>query len=219
MDVLGKIVIVFSLLGVCVLYGISLVVTPPFVPLDEVALHEGAVVRTAGIITDFSVTESGNVLMKLEVNQSELLLFVDPADTSAELLDLGYGDEIEVEGSVQVYRGEYELMVSGTGVKKVTHERDITFVSQVAAHPEEYAGRRIRVVGYAEDVYTHVFYLRDEAGNHRMRVTLMDITITNTALEEGDKVIAEGVLSYDAENMRYELNVVAWQPAFAVIER
>jgi exonuclease VII large subunit len=217
MDALGRIVIVFSLLGVCILYGISLFVTPPFVPLDEVALHEGAVVRTAGIITDFGVTESGNVLMKLEGNQSELLLFVDVADTSAELLNLGYGDEIEAEGRVQVYQGRYELVVPGTGVKKVTHERDITFVSQVAAQPEEYAGRRIRVVGYAEDVYTRVFYLRDEVGNHRMRVTLMDITITNSALEEGDKVIAEGVLSYDAENMRYELNVVALQPAFAVL--
>jgi hypothetical protein len=218
MDALGKIVIVFSLLGVCILYGISLSVTPPFVPLDEVALHEGAVVRTAGIITDFGVTESGNVLMKLEENQSKLLLFVDSADKSADLLNLSYGDEIEVEGSVQVYQGTYELMVAGPGIKKVTHERDIAFVSQIAAHPEEYAGRRIRVVGYAEDVYTHVFYIRDEAGNHRMRVTLMEITITNAALEEGDKVLAEGVLSYDAENMRYELNLLALQPAVVVIK-
>ncbi|MBN1761789.1 MAG: hypothetical protein JW878_01750 [Methanomicrobia archaeon] len=218
MDALGKIVIAFSLMGVCVLYYLSLVVTPPFVPLDEIALHEGTVVRTSGVITEFSITESGNVLITLEGNQSELLLFVDSADKGTELLDLGYGDEIEVEGSVQVYRGEYELMVSGAGVKKVTNERDIAFVSQVAANPEEYAGRRIRVVGYAEDVYTHVFYLRNEAGTHRMRVALMDITITNSALEEGDKVIAEGVLSYDAENMRYELNVVALQPAILVTE-
>ena len=41
------IVIAFSVLGVCVLYYISLVITPPFVPLDEVALHEGTIYAPA----------------------------------------------------------------------------------------------------------------------------------------------------------------------------
>jgi DNA/RNA endonuclease YhcR with UshA esterase domain len=212
MDAFGKLVIAFSLLGVCVLYAISLVVTPPFVPLNEIALHEGTIVRTGGVITDFSSTASGNVLITLVGNQSELLLFVESADKGTELLDLGYGDEIEVEGSVQVYRGTYELVVSGTSIRKVTQGRDIAFVAQIAAHPEEYAGRRIRVVGYVADVHTHVFYLRDEAGSHQMRAALLDDAESST-LQKGDKVIAEGVLSYDAENMRYELKVVALQPA------
>ena len=213
MDAMGKIVIGFSLIGVCVLYCITLFVTPPFVPLDEVALHEEAFVRTSGVITDFSVTASGNVLITLEGNQSELPIFVESADKSPELLNLGYGDEIEVEGRVQVYRGTYELVVSGTDIKKVTHERDIAFVSQIAAHPEAYAGVRIRVIGYVEDAYTQVFYIRDEAGTYRMRVTLREASTANPALQEGDKVLVEGVLSYDAENLRYELNAVALQAA------
>lgn len=213
MDALGKIVIAFSLLGVCVLYGLSSFVTPPFVPLDEIALHEGTVVRTSGVITDFSITASGNVLITLEGNQSELPIFVESADKGTELLNLGYGDEIEVTGRVQVYRGTYELVVSVTGIKKVMQGRDIAFVSQIAAHPEEYAGRRIRAVGYVGDVYTHVFYLRDEASSHQMRAALVDAESSISALQEGDKVLAEGVFSYDAENMRYELNVVALQPA------
>ena len=211
MDALGKVVIFFSLIGVCVLYCITLFVSPPFVPLDEVALHEGAFVRTGGVITDFRVTASGNVLMKLEGNQSELLLFVNSADKSPELQNLGYGDEIEVEGRVQVYQGRYELVVSGTDVEKVTHERDIAFVSQIAAHPGEYVGRRVRVIGYVEDAYTQVFYIRDEAGSYRMRVTLQSASLKNPALQEGDKVLVEGVLSYDAENLRYELHAVALQ--------
>lgn len=209
MDKTGKIVIIFSLLGVCILYGISVFVTPPFVPLDEVALHEGSVIRTRGVITDFSITESGNVLMKIEGNQTELPIFVNSGDGRSELLNLSYGDEIEVEGRVEVYQGEYELVVSGNAIKRVTQGSNISFVSQIAVHPEEYEGRKLQVVGYAEDVYQRVFYLRDETGEYRMRVKLMATDIPISELHEGDKIIAEGVFSYDAQNMRYELNLVA----------
>ncbi len=208
MDTIGKTVIIFSLLGVCLLYGISLFVTPPFVPLDEVALHENEIIRTEGVITEFSVTEYGNVLMKLEGNQTELMLFVESLNDRKELLNLSYGDEIEVEGRVQLYRGEYELVVSGNAIKKMTPGCNISFVSQIAAHPEEYKGKKIRVAGHADDVYTRVFYLRDETGNHRMRVAT---TSSISELQEGDKIIAEGVFSYDAEDMRYELNLISFE--------
>jgi hypothetical protein len=194
-----RIVILFSLLGVCVLYYISLVITPPFVPLDEVAFHEGTIIRTRGVITELSVTESGHVLMQLEGNQTKLPLFFDSLGARSELSNLSYGDEIEVEGKVQIYRGVYELVAFETGIKTVRQEGDIAFVSQIAVQPEEYKGRKLRVVGYAEDVYTHVFYLCDETGSYRMRVRFMDAAIPISALHEGDKVIAEGVFSYDAQ--------------------
>ncbi|MEA2074719.1 MAG: hypothetical protein U9O85_03160 [Euryarchaeota archaeon] len=209
MDTIGKTVIIFSLLGVCVLYGISLFVTPPFVPLDEAALHENEIIRTEGVITEFSVTEYGNVLMKLEGNQTELLLFVESMNDRRELLNLSYGDEIEVEGRVQLYRGEYELVVSGNAIRKVTPGSNISFVSQIAAHPEEYKGKKIRVAGYVEDIYTRVFYFRDETGNHRMRAKATTSSISE--LQEGDKIIAEGVFSYDAQNMKYELNLISFE--------
>ncbi|MBE0516958.1 MAG: hypothetical protein IBX41_06150 [Methanophagales archaeon] len=209
MDNVGKIVIIFSLVGVCILYGISVFVTPPFVPLDEVALHEGSVIRTRGVITDFSITKSGNMLMKIEGNKTELPLFVTSGAENEELLNLSYGDEIAVEGRVEVYRGEYELVVSGNAIKKVTPGSTISFVSQIAVHPEEYEGRKLQVAGYAEDVYQRVFYLRDATGDYRLRVKLMATDISISELQEGDKIIAEGVFSYDAKNMRYELNLVA----------
>ncbi len=205
------IVIAFSLVGVCVLYYISLVITPPFVPLNEVAFHEGTIIRTRGVITELSVTESGNVLIKLAGNQTELPLFFDSPTARQELSNLSYGDEIEVEGKVQVYQGSYELFVSKGGIKMVTRERDTAFVSQIAVQPEAYEGRKIRVVGYAEDVYTHVFYLCDETGSYRMRVRVMDADSSISTLQEGDKILAEGVCSYDAQNMRYELNLVSFE--------
>lgn len=213
MDNIGKAVIISSLLGVGILYGISLTsfVEPPYVPLEGVAVgtHEGELIRTKGIITDFSGTEYGN-LLTLRGNKTELLIFLDSTNArNREQLNLNYGDEIEIQGRVQLYKGMYELVAAENAIKKMSAENksSVSFVSQIAMHPKEYEGRRISVVGYAEDVYKHVFYLRDEGGNYWMRVKANDIPISE--LQKGDKIIAEGLLSYDPENMKYELNLIS----------
>nr|AAU84225.1 hypothetical protein GZ3D4_13 [uncultured archaeon GZfos3D4] len=226
MDNIGKAVIIFSLLGVCILYGISLTsfAEPPYVPLEEVAVgtHEGAFVRTKGVITDFSVTEYGNILMEIEGNGTELLIFVDSANAMKKQLNLSYGDMIAVQGRVQLYksRGRYELVVASGGntIKKLSYENasNVSFVSQIAMHPEEYEGRRISVVGYAGDVYKRVFYLGDEKGKYLLRVKieteartkLDNSSIPVSELQKGDKIIVDGVFEYDPENMRYELNLI-----------
>ncbi len=235
MDNIGKAVIVFSLLGVGILYGLSLTsfVEPPYVPLEEVACragagdHEGELIRTSGVITSFSATDYGAVLT-LKGNKTELLVFVDTIDTSAGKLNLSYGDVVEVEGRVKTYKGRPELVVHGghgNAIKKLSAKNEnenenenIAFVSQIAMHPEDYKGERVSVVGYADNVYKHVFYLADEHGKHLLRVTVEaetearaksdDGSIPISALQKGDKIIAEGVFSYDPGNIRYELNLI-----------
>ncbi len=228
MDNIGKAVIIFSLLGVCILYGISLTsfVEPSYVPLEEVAVgtHEGAFVRTRGVITDFSVTRYGNILMEIEGNGTELLIYVDSANAMKKQLNLSYGDVIEVQGRVQLYksRSRYELVASGGGtIKKLSYENasnsNVSFVSQIATHPEEYEGIRISVVGYADNVYKRVFYLGDEKGKYLLRVKVETearakpdgCSIPVSALQKGDKIIADGVFEYDPKNMRYELNLIS----------
>ncbi len=229
MDNIGKAVIIFSLLGVGILYGISLTsfVEHPYMPLEEVACragtNEGELIRTKGVVTDFRATDYGNMLT-LKENKTELLIFVYTTDTSAGKLNLSYGDVVEVEGRVKTYKGRPELVVHGNAIKKLSAENEnenenIAFVSQIAMHPEEYEGRRISVVGYADNVYKHIFYLADEHGEHLLRVTVEaetearapsgDGSIPLSALQKGDKIIAEGVLRYDPGNMRYELNLIS----------
>ncbi|MCD6455328.1 MAG: hypothetical protein J7K81_00820 [Methanophagales archaeon] len=230
MDNIGKAVIIFSLLGVGILYGLSLTsfVEPPYVPLEEVAYragagdHEGELMRTKGVITDFLATDYGNMLTIRE-NKTELLVFVDTIDKSAGKLNLSYGDVVEVEGRVNTYKGRPELVVHGNAIKKLSVENEnenenIAFVSQIAMHPEDYKGERVCVVGYVDNVYKHVFYLADEQGKYLLRVrveaeteartTSDDGSIPISALQKGDKIIAEGVFRYDPENMRYELNLI-----------
>jgi len=233
MDNIGKAVIVFSLLGVGILYGLSLTsfVEPPYVPLEEVAYragagdHEGELMRTKGVITDFLATDYGNMLTIRE-NKTELLVFVDTADKSAGKLNLSYGDVVEVEGRVKTYKGSPELVVHGghgNAIKKLcakNENENIAFVSRIAMHPEDYKGERVRVIGYADNVYKHVFYLADEHGEHLLRVTVKeaetearatsdDGSIPISALQKGDKIIAEGVFRYDPGNTRYELNLIS----------
>jgi hypothetical protein len=213
MDNIQITVIIFSLLGVCILYGISLFVVPPYVPLEEVAVgtYEGTFVRTKGVITDFSVTGYGNMLT-IRGNKTELLILVN---SGKEQLNLSYGDEIEVQGRVQLYKGRYELVAAENAINKVSAENGsaVSFVSQIARHPEGYEGRRICVVGYVEDVYKHVFYLGDEGDSHQMRVKVeVEARVNNipiSELQKGDKILAQGVFRYNPENMRYELNLIS----------
>ena len=234
MDNIGKAVIIFSLLGVGILYGLSLTsfVEPPYVPLEEVACragtNEGELIRTKGVITDFRATDYGNMLT-LKGNKTELLIFVDTLDKSVEKLNLSYGDVIEVEGRVNTYKGRPELVVHGghgNAIKKLSAENEnenenenIAFVSQIAMHPEDYKGERVSVVGYADNVYKHVFYLADEQGKYLLRVRVEaetdaraksdDGSIPISALQKGDKIIVEGVFRYDPGNTRYELNLIS----------
>jgi len=223
-DKIGKIAIIFSFIGISVLYGILLLAEPPLASLDEIARYEGTEVRTTGVITEFRITDAGNVVMEIidVQTQTELTLFVEPGSGqgSRDLLNLSYGDEIEVRGRVGRFRGDIQLVVSGGAIIKVSPQPesngDIIFLSQVAVHPDEYEGRKIRLVGYIDDRFTRIFYLRSsssETGGNRMKVRLMDkeTNIAISELEEGDKIIATGIFSYDPRNLRYVLKLIGFE--------
>jgi hypothetical protein len=210
MDRAGKVVIIFSVLGIGMLYGVSLLLVPPTVPLDEIPRYEGSSVRTRGIVTDVSGTEYGHVLVRLAANQTALLLFVTPSDQSGIVNDLSYGDEVVAEGRVQVYRGEYELVTAEHAIATVnTSANRIVFLPQLASEPKRFEGARIRVAGTVEDLYTTVLYLADGTGTYRLRVKPGSGALVISELQEGEKIVAEGVFSYDSTELRYELNLIA----------
>lgn len=206
---MGKIVVLFSVLGIALLSAISLVVEPPTVPLDEVMRYEGTMVRTRGTLTDLSRTTTGNVLLTLAANQTELVIFLQPQSTAETLMTLSYGDELEVEGQVQLYRGTYELISAPTAIRRVEQgPYPSLFVTQVATQPERYVGEKLRITGYLDDRYATLMYIRDESGMYRLRVKLLTAEPALAGLTEGERVIAEGRFTYDAANLRYELQLL-----------
>jgi hypothetical protein len=209
MDNMGKTVVLFSVLGIALLSGIAIVVEPPSVPLDKLMRYEGTMVRTRGTLTDLSRTTTGNVLLKLAANHTELVVFLQPPGTTETLLNLSYGDELEVDGQVQLYRGACELISAPTAIRRVEQgPYPILFVAQVATQPERYEGEKLRITGYLDDLYSTLFYIRDESGTYRLRVKLRTAEPALAGLQEGARVIAEGRFSYDAPNMRYELQLL-----------
>ncbi|MBA5942451.1 MAG: hypothetical protein H0M93_03905 [Methanophagales archaeon] len=131
---------------------------------------------------------------------------------------MSFGDEIEVRGRVRTFRGDTQLVTSADAIRRLSPqpESNITFLSRIAVDPGRYEGRKIRVVAYIDDLFTRIFYLRSSetgTGGHRMKVKLMDkeTSIAISELQEGDKIIAAGVLSYDPENLRYELNLISFE--------
>lgn len=221
MDNIGKIAIIFSFIGIFTLYGILLLVDPPLVSLDDVAHHKGAEIRTTGFIREFRITEAGNVVMAITGGKArtELPLFVRTGSGPGPgLLNLSYGDKIEVEGRVGTFRGDIQLVVSGDTIRRVSpkQESNITFISQIAVDPGRYDGRKIRVVGYIDDRFTRIFFLRSsEIGGHRMRVVFRDkdMSIAISELQEGARIIVVGFFSYEPMNLRYELNLISFEEA------
>ena len=213
MDRAGILVIIFSVLGIGMLYGVSLLTVPPTVPLDQVARYEGLTVRTRGFVTDVSGTEDGYMFVRLAANQTSLLLFVTPSDELGIVKSLNYGDEVMVEGRVQVYQGDYELVTAEGAIAPVNATVNrIVFLPQLAGEPEGFEGARIRVAGTIDDLYASVLYLTDGTGTYRLRVRPGSGALVVAELQEGERVIAEGILTYDPTALRYELNLITVEP-------
>ena len=224
---IGRFVIVISLFGICLLYCISCIVEPPYVPLDAIASqshnhshnYENELIKTRGVVVDLMNLSDRNMLLNIMDNGTELPVFVSSSfsssDKDSEKLMLKYGDVIELQGRVQQYRGKYEIAASEGGLKKINsdnNDKGAYFVAEIAEYPSNYEGRRIRVVGYICKVYKRIFYLCSEEGEstgYRMRVVPKRLAELELELEKGDKVIIEGVLVYNPRDMRYELELIS----------
>ena len=221
---LGKFVIIISLFGICLLYCTSWIVKPPYVPLDTIASrnhsHENELIKTKGLVTDLLNLSDGNMLLNIIDNGTELPVFVSTSscDKDGDLkLQLHYGDEIELEGRVQQYRGKYEIVTSRRGIKKINSDNSddnvAYFVAEIAEYPANYEGRRIRVVGYICKVYRRIFYLCSDKAKastgYKYQMRVVAEQLPEPELKKADKVIVEGVLAYNPVDMRYELKLIS----------
>lgn len=197
-DCVSKIAIIFSVIGVICMYFISILSFPPLVPLGEVHIHEGSVVRVRGFVDDIGITRAGNAILTLVNCSDSIRIFVYDAKRS---FDLRRGDEVEVEGTV-VFRGDYEISTTIERIRRVEESACIVFsVSQIASEPLKFMGRRIRVSGFVCRLYKRVLYLCDNSSGVGM---LRVIKQEEKEISVGERVDVEGYLTYDPEGMRYE---------------
>jgi len=213
MDNIGKIAVIFSVLGIFALYAISTISTPPIVPLDEIGTHNGELVRIQGILTEIACTKQGNAILRVENGSDAVQVFLSRgcgvgvssvssgANSVKRILNFSLGDEVEVEGTVKLFDDIYEIVAED--IRKLRSSEFPAFsVSQVSSQPQDFVGRKIRVVGCVKRTYKRVFYLCDCNDSFgEMRVLLE----REAKIERGAKVAVDGYLRYNPEGMRYEL--------------
>ena len=116
---------------------------------------------------------------------------------------------------LQQYSGKYEIAASEGGLKKINsdnNDNSAYFVVEIAEHPANYEGRRIRVVGYICKVYKRIFYLCSDnkaSTEYQYRMQVIAERLAELGLKKDGRVIVEGVLIYSPEDMRYELELIS----------
>jgi len=217
MDNIGKIAVIFSVLGIFALYALSTFSTPPLVPLDEIGAHNGELVRIQGILTEIACTKQGNAILRVENGSDAVQVFLSRgcgvgvssvsssgASSVKRILNFSLGDEVEVEGIVKLFDGIYEIVAED--IRKLRSSEFPAFsVSQVASQPQDFVGRKIRVVGCVKRTYKRVFHLCDCGDSFGEMRVLLNSLERGAKIERGAKVAIEGYLRYNPEGMRYEL--------------
>ncbi|MCD6411454.1 MAG: hypothetical protein J7L20_03390 [Thermoplasmata archaeon] len=100
--------LVLSLIGLISIYVLSLYVKPVEITSDQLKEFYGRYVRIEGLVKENSLTESKyQVLTILDDKGKEVRVF------SYKVVNVSIGDFVVVEGTVEKYMGEWEIVTNG----------------------------------------------------------------------------------------------------------
>ena len=190
--------LLFSISGVIFLYSLSMFQQPILLTsiqtLDE---YEGKEVTLSGIILDYSTTNYGNQIIKIQCNSTELTVFSETP------LSFHKGDMLQATGTIQEYKDNWELIISNPKTAKIkeTWQNKTTTIKDIAEHPEDYINIPRNITGYIDLTYETLTYLKDSSGTYTLPLT----TPTQSIPKIGSKVYLHATLSYDSTNARYIL--------------
>ncbi|MDH7517047.1 MAG: hypothetical protein QHH19_01690 [Candidatus Thermoplasmatota archaeon] len=192
--------IIFSVAGIVFLYFLSTLSQPTIIELNEISKYEGKQVILEGIVTETYTTKYDSQIITIENNNFSTKIFVEGE------LDIDYGDKIQATGKVQVYKGEWEVVVNNKRFVRILQKwQNITIpLKQLAETPEKYKGLNINVTGYADTIYETYFYLVDPEGKYSIVVTFNPLYYNFTI---NQKLYVAGRFVFDVNNFRYNLEV------------
>jgi uncharacterized protein YdeI (BOF family) len=193
--------ILFAIIGISVLYAMTLFSKPVVIELSKLPQYEGKQITTQGIVKNYYSTKYGNQMITIEDNNASATVF------SEEEITVEYGDKIRVTGEVQKYNDCWEIIVND--------KRSITIIQkwenismplwQIVQNPGRYEGLNVNVSGYVDSLYDDYFYLIDEKGDYSILVFYN--SYEPEAVYPGQKVSVAGLFSFEKENFRYVLSI------------
>ena len=138
--------LLFSVVGILILYFLSELSQPPVIEIHKMPDYEGKQVIVDGIVKDHRVTKYGSQIITIENNNDTTTLFVEG------ITDVEYGDKIRVTGVAQKYKGGWELVINDKELLKILEKWcNISFpLWQLAENPTRYLNLNVNVTGYVE---------------------------------------------------------------------
>ena len=192
--------IIFSIAGIALLYFLSTLSQPTIINLNEIQRYEGKQVIVEGIVTEYYTTKFGSQIITIENNNFSTKIFIE-GET-----DIDYGDKIQVIGEVQIYNGEWEVVVNNKRFVKILQKwQNITIpLKQLAETPERYDGLNVNVTGYADAICDTYFYFVDLEEKHSIVVTYNPLRYNFTT---NQKINVAGKFFFDTDNFRYTIEI------------
>lgn len=183
-----RFVILFAVIGIIVLYLVSVASQPEGIALKDVKNKEGENVVVEGVVADKYQTKNGNTIMEIRDDNTNISVFHEG------YVDAEIGDEIRVTGLVQKYKDEYEIVASEIEILK-KWDKNYIELKQLKSNPEKYEGVNINVTGFTISIKHNEFYLSDNISKIKVVIT------KSTSLPpENQKIFVKGKMRYD-ENM------------------
>lgn len=193
--------IIFSIVGILVLYSISKLSQPPLIAIEEMPNYEGKQVTVEGIVTDYYSTKYGSQVITIGENNASTKAFVEGK------ISVEFGDKIRITGEIQRYKEEWTLVVDDVLLVKILEKWDnISFpLWQLAENPTRYLNLNVNVTGHIEHISNSNFHLVDLEKKHSLLVVYS--YSKNISIYPGQLVSASGKLTFDEENFRYQLEM------------
>ena len=210
--------LIFSVVGILLLYFVSVLSQPIQIGLNELPEYEGKQVIVEGFVIDYYVTSYGSQIIKIKDNRTgqegihQAIIFVEGKIT------LEYGDKIQATGKVQKYKDEWEIVVSSQSLIQMLQKwQNISFpLWQLAENPEAYIGTNVNVTGCIDKLYSTYFYLADLEKQQSILVLCKSSSIHNFSVGDGVCVAAKFV--YDENNFQYHLEITEGTHGISIMD-
>jgi len=193
--------IILSVIGIVVLYFLSLFSQPTIIKLSEISSYEGKQVIVQGITKEYYTTTYGSQIITIEEENASTKVFLEG------MIPIEYGDIIQATGTVQKYKGSWEIVVDNIHYVKIVKKwNNISMpLWQIAENPNRYSGLNVNISGYVDTIYDDYFYLSDLEGEHSIIVNY--VYQNDFFLTPGLKINVAARFSYDVGDFRYKLEI------------
>lgn len=193
--------LIFSIVGIILLYFLSTLSQPIIIELYEIPEYEGKQVIIEGTITEQHLTSYGSQIITIQDDNATATVFIE-GEANVE-----YGDKIQATGKVEKYKGEWEVIVNNIRFVKIIQKwQNITIpLSQLAENPSKYDGLNINVTGIIDMVYDTYFYLVDL--EEEQSIIVFYNPSENDTIYPGQKVSVAARFTFGIDDFRYKLEI------------